>query len=321
MTRSENSTTVRSFSRRLTGLGLAATGRVSPALAGRLGARLFLTPPRHPAPAREEAALGAGEPMAFSAAGVRLAAWRFGTGPAVLLVHGWGGRAGQLAPLVPALRAAGLSAVLLDGPGHGRSGGRLASIVHFADAISEVAPRVGAVAAVGHSLGGAGLARALAQGLALDAAVLLGPTRSPTLWLERFGDALALSPAVRGAVHADLEARLGVAVEAVDAVREAPGQKVPVLVVHDRDDREVPWAEGAAIAGAWPGARLHTTRGLGHRRILRDPAVAEEVAGFLGAHLRRCACGRLATEGGRCASCALADHLADRGGRRALLAG
>jgi len=25
----------------------------------------------------------------------------------------------------------------------------------------------------------------------------------------------------------------------------------PLLVVHDRDDREVPWEDGAAIAAAW----------------------------------------------------------------------
>jgi pimeloyl-ACP methyl ester carboxylesterase len=55
----------------------------------------------------------------------------------------------------------------------------------------------------------------------------------------------------------------------------------PVLVLHDRDDVETSWKEGVAIAQAWPRAQLHTTSGLGHRRILRDPAVIETVVEFL----------------------------------------
>jgi hypothetical protein len=55
----------------------------------------------------------------------------------------------------------------------------------------------------------------------------------------------------------------------------------PLLLVHDRQDSETGWSDSAAIARAWPAARLVTTAGLGHRRILRDPAVVAEVAGFV----------------------------------------
>jgi hypothetical protein len=56
---------------------------------------------------------------------------------------------------------------------------------------------------------------------------------------------------------------------------------VPLLVVHDRDDREVPWHDGAAIAAAWPGAALFTTEGIGHRKVLRDSRVVARVVDFL----------------------------------------
>jgi hypothetical protein len=61
------------------------------------------------------------------------------------------------------------------------------------------------------------------------------------------------------------------------------GEPPPMLVVHDRDDREVPFADGAAIAAVWPGARFLETSGLGHRRVLRDPAVVEAVVDFVAA--------------------------------------
>lgn len=53
------------------------------------------------------------------------------------------------------------------------------------------------------------------------------------------------------------------------------------LVVHDRADKEVPYADGARVAEAWPTAELVTTEGLGHQRILRDPGVVEQVVAFL----------------------------------------
>jgi pimeloyl-ACP methyl ester carboxylesterase len=312
------STTVRSLSHRTLRAGFAALGRVSPNLGAVAGERLFLSPPRHAAPAREREALADGEPFEVRVRGESVVGRRFGEGPTVLLVHGWGGRSGQLMPLVPALRRAGLAAAVFDGPGHGRSGGRLASVVHFTDAIAAISPLVKAVAAIAHSMGAASLARALSAGLPLEAAVFVGPPRAPGDWLRRFCDALALDAPVREAISRRLVARLGVGVDDLDVVRTAPAQRVPLLVVHDRADREVAWSEGAGIAAAWPGARLLTTEGLGHRRILRDDAVAAEAAEFLSAHLPRCACGRLALEpAGWCAGCALAAELFDRAGRGA----
>src|SRR4051812_32351681 len=71
------------------------------ATAGRLAARMFRTPP---APQRE------GDVPAYTLRlvpheGLKLAVYEWGTGqgPKVLLAHGWGGRAAQLAPLVKPL--------------------------------------------------------------------------------------------------------------------------------------------------------------------------------------------------------------------------
>jgi hypothetical protein len=101
--------------------------------------------------------------------------------------------------------------------------------------------------------------------------------------------------------------------------RIAAGLGTPALVVHDRTDGEVPWSDGDEVARAWPGARLRTTEGLGHRRVLRDPAVIAEATAFVLSRLPRCGCGRLArsTAAGepRCETCLLAVHLADRASR------
>lgn len=62
----------------------------------------------------------------------------------------------------------------------------------------------------------------------------------------------------------------------------APRMRAPLLIVHDEDDVDVPWPDGRTYAEAWPDSRLMTTRGPGHRRILREPEVTAAVAEFLG---------------------------------------
>jgi pimeloyl-ACP methyl ester carboxylesterase len=54
-----------------------------------------------------------------------------------------------------------------------------------------------------------------------------------------------------------------------------------LLVIHDRADREVPFVHGERLAALWPEAELHAPTGLGHRRILRDPAVIADAVRFI----------------------------------------
>lgn len=299
--------------------GFAALAAISPALAGRAGARLFLTPPRHAASRREREALAAAEPFALGHGRHALRGWTLGAGPAVLLVHGWGGRSGQLATLAHGLAAAGCTAVAFDAPAHGRSGGRTTSMVGIAEAAMVIARRFGARAAVGHSVGGAAVAFAVSRGLDLAAAALIAPPRTPVAFVDHLAAELRLSPSVRAALERGIVRQVGFPFDAVDVARCAPAVPPPLLVVHDRDDVEVPVEAGAAVAEAWH-ARLVVTSRLGHLRILRDEAVVNGIIHFVTARLPRCGCGRLAapcTAGDvpRCSGCAVAEDLWDRGRR------
>src|SRR5689334_15618341 len=131
--RLDKSTTVRSAGYvRALRAGMGALGAVAPGLASRAAARLFLTPPRTPAPARERDALAGADRFALRVGGAELRGFRRGDGPAVLLVHGWGGRGGQLAAFTQPLVAAGCAVIGFDAPAHGASGGRVATIPQFA---------------------------------------------------------------------------------------------------------------------------------------------------------------------------------------------
>ena len=304
-------------------LGVGALGAVAPPLAARLAEHLFLTPPRHAAPERERDLLSSGRRFEVPFADKGIAAWRFGSGPRVLLVHGWGGRGAQLASFVQPLVDAGLSPVLFDAPGHGRSGGRQSSLPELALAVARVAEEVGPLhGLIGHSMGGAAASVAIADGLAVRRAVLVASPADASAFYRRFAEALGLSEEVGREARRRIEDRLLVSWTKLNAERLAPHMELPLLVIHDRGDREVPWLDGAVIADASPNARLFTTEGLGHRRVLRDPDVVAAAVQFLREGVpepARCArpgCPNRATEpwtdGDLCARCAIDLELFDR---------
>jgi pimeloyl-ACP methyl ester carboxylesterase len=77
------------------------------------------------------------------------------------------------------------------------------------------------------------------------------------------------------------ETLLGFRWSEIEPLTRAAGLSIPLLVVHDQHDEEIAWEEGADLAQACPGAQLLSTDGLGHRRLLREPAVVARVTRFL----------------------------------------
>ena len=80
-----------------------------------------------------------------------------------------------------------------------------------------------------------------------------------------------------------VEQRIGERMENLQALRHARRIGAPLLVLHDEQDRAVPVTCGESLVRAWPGAELRKTRGLGHKRILRDPQVIASSVDFINA--------------------------------------
>ncbi|WP_454742629.1 alpha/beta fold hydrolase [Cupriavidus necator] len=266
---------------------------VSPAATARALERLWFCPPRAAAnsaarrlldSARTDWALVTGHGPSR-----RVRVYRWGdAGPVVLLAHGWGGHAGQWHAVVDGLVAAGMRVVAFDALSHGASdagarGAAQTSVLEMSRSLLAAAWHAGPVhALVAHSLGGAATALALREGLPASAAVLVGSPADMHAACASLAWQMGFTPAVLARMQRQSERWLGVpwsAFNVPDVGRTRPVP--PTLVIHDRDDKEVRWEDGAAIAGAWPGAQLVTTSGLGHRRILQDPGVIRRIADFI----------------------------------------
>lgn len=286
--RTKKSTTVRLFTPPLPiRAAFRVLDRVAPALGARWAEQIWFTlPASRPSSAQLDGT--AGRPFTVDVAGHRVAGQTWGTGPAVYLMHGWGGYTGQLAAFVEPLVDRGYRVVAFDAPSHGRSGPgafgpRSSSIPEFAAALTAVVDAHGpAHAVIAHSLGGTATAVALCDGLAADRVALLAPMASPATYAGQLGDALGFGEPTYRRLLTRVERRVGAPMRHFDVPELGRAVAMPpTLVVHDRDDVSAPVADGAAIAAAWPSARLHVTSGLGHRRLLRDPDVVTEVVDFV----------------------------------------
>jgi pimeloyl-ACP methyl ester carboxylesterase len=88
-------------------------------------------------------------------------------------------------------------------------------------------------------------------------------------------------------VRAGFVARFAFPVEALSGLTHAAQITCPVLVVHDAEDESVPFAHARELQELLPQGVLHATHGLGHNRLLRDPATVAAVVDFLGTAMAR----------------------------------
>ena len=273
-------------------------GRLAPPLAASLLEHAFLTPPRRsrtrsvesrkePAPnlAAKTPATTPATPGRLHYGGRWLSLWRYGAGPKVLLVHGWGGTARDLDAFIEPLVSAGFEVITFDGPAHGDSDGRRTNLLDFSGAVVQVAGAVGALAGiVAHSFGAPATALALSNGLAARRAVMIASPTSLEDASRAAATMIGFPETARARMQRRVERRLGVAWSELDATTLVEQIRQPLLFVHDRGDRVVDWRSGGALAAAAPSARLVTTAGLGHTRILQAAPVIEDVVDFLQAN-------------------------------------
>lgn len=269
-------------------------GRTTPGPAAALAARAFLRVGR-PAPVRatdrpvhEEARRGL---LPYAGIDVATYTWGDPDTPAVLLVHGWQSRASAFGSLVTALTAAGLRAVAYDAPAHGDSGGRTRTALDDLGVIRrltdvENGPWAGVV---GHSLGSLAAGVAVRDGVPTERLAGIASIASFRFTEDVFVRAIGLPWTLRDRFSLawahrfrnDPEVTPDVS-DRFDLVTRPLPNHVRALWLHDDGDRQIPSTQSKLLLGAHPhSGELVTTTGLGHNRILGDPAVLAHVIGHL----------------------------------------
>lgn len=259
--------------------------------------RVYRIPPTPTNPSPADLGLRAEDVTLSAVDGTRLRGWflpaattgpEADPGPAVVLLHGWGSSATDLLPAAPALVAAGLSVLLLDVRGHGRSAATtFMSMPRFAeDLASGVAwlradPRVapGQVGVVGHSVGAGACLLAAARDPGIGAVVAIAAMAHPAELISRSRGLRRAPGPVVTRVLTTIEDTIGDRFDAFAPVSTITRIRVPVVVVHGTADRTVPPHDAARLADAGgPGVRLRLVPGAGHRSVTPFLPLVPELA-------------------------------------------
>ena len=258
---------------------------ISPKLSVLLSAKLFTTPIKYKTPKREleMEKKSIQKLIEIPSINKKIMIYEYGkSDKKILLSHGWSGRGTQLFKIAEELLKAGYSTVSFDAPAHGKSPGRTTIMSEFIETILEVENQFGPFeAAVGHSLGGMSLLNATKKGLDINHLVIIGSGDIIQDILNDFVSKLKLKPNTSTKLRLHFEKKYNVNMNDYSAYKSALEVDIPVLVIHDIEDIEVPAAAGIHIHKHLKNGELLITNGLGHRKILGNSQVIAKIIGFL----------------------------------------
>ena len=261
-----------------------SSAKASTQLAAALAYKLWFSSPKYAESDREKHWRVNSEQFRVAHPICQIPVYRWGNkGPKVLLVHGWSGRGPQLGAIATALADAGFQAYAFDAPGHGRSVGRSTTIFEFEDVIQSLNREIGPFySVVAHSFGVLVSALAIRNGLRVNSLISISSPASMEHLFERYCSMMRLPENVSEAVRKKFLARFGNDLwERVSVISNLAQLALPVLVLHDKDDLDVPWRLSKDMCDALPHATLSLSQGLGHRRILRHPDAIKRTLDFI----------------------------------------
>lgn len=255
-----------------------------PKLAHRFFITIFFTPLNYPVPEKEQTLQEEAEKFSMEVAGKKIQCYSWGSGPVVLLVHGWAGRATQFRKIIYALVREKYRVVGFDGPAHGNSGGRSTNIQEFEEALIKIYEKTGTPEAIiAHSFGGGAALFAAMNGLPVKKLInIAAPTIGDAI-IDTYLKTINGSRSTGDSFKSYILQRTGKPFDAFTGLYFITriSQEMDLLLVHDEDDTEVPIDHALELMKRYPGAALFKTRGLGHTRILKDEEVIKKCVSFI----------------------------------------
>lgn len=247
---------------------------------------LFCTPLRRSNP-RTPAIFFQAEPVSFQSNGntIRGFRWKRAGAKKVLIIHGFESSCKKFDRYVSALVDKSYEVVAFDAPAHGNSGGRRINLPSYLTTLKEIHQRYGPFDGyVAHSFGGLAVAHLL-ENVSHDNStrlVLIAPATETVTTIDSFFAFLRIPARVRPAFDRLIEDISGRTPGYFSVRRAVQQMQAKVLWFHDEDDELTPVADALAVrADGHAHVTFRISRGLGHRRIYRDPEVVKEVVGFL----------------------------------------
>ena len=258
---------------------------ISPKLVTLFAARLFTTPMKHRIPKREFHMDSESIQSELKIHSIKktINSYVYGSGNMkILLVHGWSGRGTQLVKIADTMLEQGYTVVSFDAPSHGKSKGNISIMTEFIATILEIENQLGPFEfAIGHSLGGMSIINAIKQNLNIKKAVIIGSGDLIQDIVDEFIRKLQLKPIIGDLMRIHFENKFNESMNDYSTSVVAKHVKIPVLIIHDEDDEDVNIKAALNIHKNLINSKLLITRELGHRKILGNQIVLDNIKEFL----------------------------------------
>ncbi len=258
---------------------------VSPNLMAKLAVDRFCSPRRYERSAEENLCFQKGKQVDFASGRIANIWGENGeeNQPLILLIHGWESRGTAFYAIIEALVKQNYKVLAWNAPAHGASPGTKTQIFAMALALVEdlkekqLAPH----AMLGHSMGGAmlGLLNKY-MNLPKCLVIISAPTFVRGVFSKTFKKYGMSDKAVAKSFEL-INAKGEYSVDEVSLVNSDLYKDKAVLVIHDENDKEVPFEEFTNLKNVWKEAVFYPTIGLGHRRIIRDEKLAKHIALYI----------------------------------------
>ena len=261
---------------------------ISSRLASFFGIRLFITPVNFPIPKREQYMLKSAQKKRLYIPEIKKEIEILSYGYSkkkVLLVHGWSGRSTQLFAFADKLLENGYMVISFDGPAHGKSTGKTTMMPEFLKTIQKINTTFGPFeAAIGHSFGATSLYNAAATFLDIKTFIAIGSGDRISDIISNFAKNLYLKEKSAKKIQLGLEKKWMIHIDDFSSSSVAKKIKIPVLVVHDIIDGDVPVSCAYRIRQNLEKGSLLITNGLGHTKILRNNEIVHKSIKFIIQH-------------------------------------
>ncbi len=262
---------------------------ISTKLATRFAAKLFTTPTKHKIPNREFEMdkNSVQSELNIPSINKKVVVYEYGkSSKKILLVHGWSGRGTQLYKIADELLKNDYSTISFDAPAHGKSKSKNTIMVEFIESILEIDRKFGPFdSVIGHSLGGMALLNALNNGLKTNKIVTIGSANVVLDIFINFIDKFKMKPEQVDLLRIYFEKKYNKKMNELSSYYNIHKIEIPVLVIHDENDDEIPVANALEIAKYFnpkvAQGKLLLTKGLGHRKILGNENVIKEIINFM----------------------------------------
>ncbi len=253
--------------------------------ATRYAFRLFVTPVKFPLPKREIPmdTFSVKYPMELPKCKKDIMVYENGSGSKkALIIHGWNGRGTQLFSIVKELVNLGYTVVSFDAPGHGKASRNKSQMIEFMEAVFILERKYEHFdVVIGHSLGGMTAMNCLSRGFKAQKAVIIGSGDVIEDVIADFIRMIGLPSRITPKLRMYFEQKYEDKVTHYTIHEQALRIKIPVLVIHDRNDTDVPYTAAENIVKNLANGRLLLTEKLGHRKILGDTGVLNAIKTFI----------------------------------------